>query len=456
MDNKAKQRKTILGLGFGFLILIACNLSKEAIPLIEKTSVPFIPGNPTATPLGSDINDSNFIKGVEAFYNGDYEETIILMNAVIEANPNLAPPYRYRGAALGLTGKCTAGLADAEKAISLEPDYAAAWAIRGLNNACLGNEEQKTKDYEKALSIDPSLAFVHHNLGVDYYQRGNYEKSLDEYSMAVVIDPTRSSAWAGMAEAQSKLGRYDECIQNTTKALNINQEEWLAYSDRGVCEQLIGENNEAITDFKIFLEHDPTDAIIWYDLGTTQHALNLPEEAINSFTRSLELDPSYYQANINRGWALIDVKKYDEALADFNKALEFGDIPAAYSGRGTVYYWLERYDKAIADLELAASAMPDRPHSFCMLAYTYFEVGRYQDSLDAATKVNQISPGCGGQHLITVQARDYYELGDYEQAILYMNRSMEVQEFTLGFYYRGKMYQAAGKEQKPSLTWKPS
>ena len=39
------------------------------------------------------------------------------------------------------------------------------------------------------------------------------------------------------------------------------------------------------------------------------------------------MDPTYYPANINRGLAHTDLGSYNEALDDFNRALEFGDIP---------------------------------------------------------------------------------------------------------------------------------
>jgi len=443
------------------IISVACNtltgISPSSPAPLSTTTVAasistpsasqFKPGDPTATPLGSEITDPNFIKGVEAFNAENDAEVIELMSAVIRANPNLAPPYRYRGISYWYLGDCEAGLADEEKALSLNPNYAAAWAGRGLMHSCLGNSEQAFQDYQKALSIDPSLAFVHENMGVDYYEQGNYEKSLEEYSISAAIDPNRSGAWNGKAQAQMQMGQYDECISNATKAIEINPEEWLAYTTRGYCEEFAGENPAAILDYKAYLEHDPTDAKIWYNLGNAQHHANFPEEAIDSFSKALDLDPTYYQANINRGLAYTDLEKYDEALDDFNRALQFGDIPAAYSGRGTVYYFQGKYDEAIADLELATSMMPDRPHSYCMLAYAYFEVGRYQDSLAAALRVEEIAPGCGGQKLFEVMIQSYYAARRYEEGIAYITMTFEVrgQIYMLGYYYRGIMYDEIGK-----------
>jgi len=215
---------------------------------------------------------------------------------------------------------------------------------------------------------------------------------------------------------------------------------------------MIGDHVTAISDYQIFIEnYDSNDASTWYSLGTAQLNSDLNEVAVQSLSRALELDASYYQAYINRGLAYIDLKKYEEALNDFNHALEFGDIPAAYSGRGKTYYHLMLYDDAIVDLELARAMMPYRPTSYCFLALSYFEVGRYQDTLDTAAQFDQIERECGGQRLFEVQARSYYELGDYEQAVEYMNKAMEMGEYKMGYYYRGVMFQAANRSDEAIL-----
>ena len=466
MSQKPKWHKTIFISSFTILLTISCNAlsrispttpapvsTKTVVGIINTASlspVQFKPGDPTATPLGSEITDPNFIKGVEAFNAENDTEVIELMSAVIRANPNLAPPYRYRGISYWYLGDCEAGLADLEKALSLNPNYAAAWAGRGLIHSCFGNREQAFQDYQKALLIDPSLAFVHENMGVDYYEQGDYEKSLEEYSLSAAIDPNRSGAWAGQAQALTQLGQYDQCIVNAAKAIEVNPEEWIAYSNRGYCELVLSDSAAAITDYKVYLEHNQTDVDAWNNLGLAQVNVGVAQDAVVSLSQALALDPSYYQANINRGLAYTALEKYDEALDDFNRALEFGDIPAAYSGRGTVYYFQGKYDEAITNLELATQMMPNRPHSYCFLALTYFEVGRHQDSLEAALRVEEISPGCGGQKLFEVMIQSYYAVGRYEEGIAYITMTFDVrgQIYMLGYYYRGSMYDEIGKTQE--------
>ncbi|MBT3711779.1 MAG: hypothetical protein HOG15_00325, partial [Anaerolineae bacterium] len=413
----------------------------------------FQPGDPTATPLGTDITDPNFIEGKKAYEAGNYDEVIALMNAVIESNPNLAPPYRYRGTAYWYLGDCVSGLENHEKALSINPDYAKSWAERGLMHSCLGNDEQELEDYKKALSLDPSLAFVHHNLGVYYYQIEDYERSLEEYSLSVAIDPNRAGAWSGRSEALLELGRFEECVLSATKSLEINPEEWIAYGDRARCRVRLKQHKEVIEDYKIYVEHiDVCCAIEWYNYGISQLQQKDLEGAVVSNSMAIELDSTYYKAYINRGVAYTRLHEFENAIGDFDSALEFGDIPLAYSGRGAAYMGLEEYQQAISNFEKSQALLPNNPEVYCQLSYAYFNAERYQDSLEAADIYNDFGFGiftaCDTRLLYETQARSYYALEDYDQAILYMDKALDIYPYWLGFYYRGIIFHDAERNEE--------
>ena len=349
------------------------------------TIAAFTPGNPTATPLGSEITDANFIKGVAAFKAKNYQLVVDLMSAVIATSPDLAPPYRYRGRAYWSLNNCAAALADHEKAISINPDYASAWGDIGLDHECLGDGELALSDFQKALSLDGSEAVVYHNLGVHYYIKGDFEKSLEEYNLSLAIDPGRSNSWANKGQTLGQLKRYDECISAANQALKISSEEWSAYNVRGYCELFQNNYNEAIKDFKV------------------------------------------YNANI---------------LGDVTSLNNLG---AAYSHRGDVYFASGQYNLAIEDYKQAVSIVKGDAHSYGNLSFSYFATNQYQNALDSAKASIAVDPSFGGQKLVVVEARSAYALKDYAAGIEYMNQALAMGTYSVGYYYRGIMYQAAGK-----------
>ena len=118
MLYKTKKSKTLFLLLIMLFLAItfACSLLKSTAPAST-----FKPGDPTATPLGTDITDPNFIKGIQAYQAQKYDEVISLMSAVIDANPNLAPPYYYRGIIFQAAGKNEEAIQDLKLFLTSAP-----------------------------------------------------------------------------------------------------------------------------------------------------------------------------------------------------------------------------------------------------------------------------------------------------------------------------------------------
>ena len=62
------------------------------------------------------------------------------------------------------------------------------------------------------------------------------------------------------------------------------------------------------------------------------------DEALTDFTRAIELDPDYKLAIANRGLTYRLMERYDEALTDFTRAIELDpDYKWAIASRGETY-----------------------------------------------------------------------------------------------------------------------
>ena len=73
-----------------------------------------------------------------------------------------------------------------------------------------------------------------------------------------------------------------------------------------------------------------------------------------------ETQPGSADEFVNRGNILLDTGKFDEAIADFTKALGLDPKNAgALAVRGLAYVWIKKYDQADKDLDAAAAIEPD-------------------------------------------------------------------------------------------------
>ena len=66
------------------------------------------------------------------------------------------------------------------------------------------------------------------------------------------------------------------------------------------------------------------------------------------------MDPKDVRGYCNRGNALIEKGQYEQAIADYNKALELATRDGRiYYNRGVAYYFRKEYDKTWADITKA-------------------------------------------------------------------------------------------------------
>jgi tetratricopeptide (TPR) repeat protein len=94
-------------------------------------------------------------------------------------------------------------------------------------------------------------------------------------------------------------------------------------------------------------------------------------------------DRIYY----NRGTELGKLQRYEEAIADFTKAIAaYPGYDFVYGDRAAAYYMLGRYNKALRDYNKAISLKPDNPKSYYGRALTYRALGDYAASQEDLRK----------------------------------------------------------------------
>jgi tetratricopeptide (TPR) repeat protein len=104
------------------------------------------------------------------------------------------------------------------------------------------------------------------------------------------------------------------------------------------------------------LSNSPNKARAYFGLGFAYGRENKFEEAMKNFNKAIELQPRYPDVYNNRGIIFGMEKKYDESISNFNKAIELkADYPEAYFNRGLTYFNIGKKEIACGDLQKAAA-----------------------------------------------------------------------------------------------------
>jgi tetratricopeptide (TPR) repeat protein len=84
------------------------------------------------------------------------------------------------------------------------------------------------------------------------------------------------------------------------------------------------------------------------------------EQAIADYSKAIELDPDDATAYSNRGSAYKESGDLEQAIADYNKAIELDpDDGTVYNNRGNAYVDIGELEDAIADFEWYLEVAPN-------------------------------------------------------------------------------------------------
>lgn len=116
-----------------------------------------------------------------------------------------------------------------------------------------------------------------------------------------------------------------------------------------------GRYQEALQEEMEDVRLRPQSAYAYMRRGAVYQQLKKDDQAIADYTQALELDPSMTEGLFNRATVYLNSKQYDKALADYNAFL--GTNPSgqlqiiALFYRSRAYRGLKQYDAALQDLQ---------------------------------------------------------------------------------------------------------
>jgi len=106
--------------------------------------------------------------------------------------------------------------------------------------------------------------------------------------------------------------------------------------------------------------------------GVAHHEKGQWDEAIADYNKAIEINPKYPEAYSNRGVAYDNKGQYDKAISDYTKAIEINPrLVEAYSNRGLAYDNKGQHDEAISDYTKAIEINPRYAEAYNNRGFTY-------------------------------------------------------------------------------------
>ena len=145
------------------------------------------------------------------------------------------------------------------------------------------------------------------------------------------------------------------------------------------------------------------------------------------------LNPNSAEAYNNRGNIKFDNGKYEDAIADYNIALQKKpNFALAYFGRGNVKGDLGQYRDAIADFDEAIRIKPNFAAAYNNRGNAKDYLGQYRDAIADFDEAIRIKPNFAAAYNNRGNAKDY--LGQYRDAIADFDEAIRINPNLMAAY----------------------
>lgn len=249
-------------------------------------------------------------------------------------------------------------------ALSAQPVFAQDdWKVEG------GDERQREiiKRYKSLLEKSPDEGLAFKKL-LEYVGKGKgFERLVQEYEKKVQDSPNAANYRLILGHLYKSQNEYDRALTQYDKAVELDGDNPLAWMSRGSVHVMLQHGAEATADFEkaLDLEKDKTKKQeILRKLADNAFAQRDWERAQKYYDQLVALEPRSEYLRMEYAQVLVQYKRYDKALEQYEKLLQLAGRDAKARATtmrdiGDLYEKMGQDDKAIETYEKAMKLMKE-------------------------------------------------------------------------------------------------
>jgi tetratricopeptide (TPR) repeat protein len=372
---------------------------------------------------------SELARAETQIHNGQLSMAVQTLSLLIGANPKNSLAFVLRGQANAERRNDADALADFSTAVELEPENPERLSARGFFRLSRGNTVDALADFNRAIELDPKNARAHNNRGMARLTSGQVKLAIEDFDTCLKFDPNFVAAYNNRSFAYAKSDRRQEALEDLGKAVELDPKAAGTYDNRGALLLEAQEYQKAVADFTRAIQLDNSNANYYAHRRIVLTQLKRFPEAqadsikiehlmqLSSLNQAVFRDPRSPQPYIDRGNYFLRENQLDNALANFDRALELNskssealtqrsrtwlrhgdpqkavdDATAAlaieareetYGVRGDAYRKLQEFDKAVADYDAAQRIDEDVEETWNLYAQFLKQAGRAKEANEA-------------------------------------------------------------------------
>jgi len=336
-----------------------------------------------AIELVQDVPEYFWNRGAFKATIGKHREAVEDFTKGIELNPKDCKAYINRGKVYcfndkgidhGPGARIKEAIDDFSTAIRIMPDDPEGWALRGKCKAWSGQYpiQYAIDDLDEAIALKPDFVDALRDRAMCYYKLNEFAQASEDLDKVIEKQPEEPKGHFYKAICIINSTKdYPAALEEANRALQLDPELAGAYHIRGIANTQLGHFHNAIKDYDVAIEKKTENTFdCYFQRAKVKHNLRDYEGSVADHTEAIKLKPEIPQAYFNRGIAYFYLRKFDLAMADFDKVIENGDKGALiYDWRCYTLIQVHDYERAIEEGKRALEIDP----KFCV---AYYRIGR--------------------------------------------------------------------------------
>jgi tetratricopeptide (TPR) repeat protein len=199
------------------------------------------------------------------------------------------------------------------------------------------------------------------------------------------------------------------------------------------------------------LANNPLSWIAHSNLGVALLNKGRLDDAVTQYQKALEICPNYPDAHNNLGFALFQKGQLDDAVAQYQKALEINpNFAQVHNNLGNALVQKRQLDEAIAQFEMAVGINPDYAQAHYDLGNALVQKGQVDDAVAHYQKAVEINPDYPEGHNNLGNA--LVQKGRLDEAVAQYQKALEINpSYPEGHYNLGNALFLKG-QLDPAIT----
>jgi len=295
---------------------------------------------------------------VEALRDRDYVKALSLSKALTQAKPGDPRAWTLKGMALAGLGERSSAVEAFDQALQLDPNYVPALKASAQIQYDAGSPEAE-KLLDKLVSINSVDQTAHAMLGAMAYKRKDCGGTVAHYSKSPQVISDSPMALAEFGACLLRANRPGDAIPVLQRLEQVRPDDWRSRYYLGLAQFLAHRYADAIQTIQPLTEGASANANALNLIAGVYEADHQTPKAVSALQRAIQLAPDNVDNYLDLGALCLDHGAFQVGVDVLSAAQKIvPDSAALHLERGALYVQMARFDEADADFDKANALQP--------------------------------------------------------------------------------------------------